>query len=173
MIGKTLIRLIRRRSSALMIWAMMPLAIINGQSVSGCMSPTGHFEPSCHCEAMQPAAQNASTTCPCHCPCCQGKNCCCCKGKDGCCKSLARNESRPNSDGIQSSGHCTPFSMYVTMTAVRPSAQSSDLLQAAAVLPVAWKIDLSPVPTVAAYVAELNTGPPPNNLVVTLHHWTI
>ena len=55
MAGKFLHRVTRHRFHAAAIWAMVPVAMSSGRTVSGCLSPTGNFEPGCDCQAMQAA----------------------------------------------------------------------------------------------------------------------
>jgi hypothetical protein len=174
MTGKHLIRAIRSRFQAAVIWAMAPVALINGRSVSGCMSPTGHFEPGCHCQAMQESsACGANTTCQCHCPCCQGGKCCCCKGKACCCNLAAKTASRTHGEGVQGGNSCRPYSIYVVTPAVSTSAQTGDVHQLTDMSMVSVDLPLFATPVTVAPIFELNTGPPPDNLVVALHRFLI
>jgi hypothetical protein len=121
---------------------------------------------------MQVEGSKTGSTCQCHCSCCHG-DCCCCKSKGGCCKSLSQNDVRPSGEGFQSTARCRSFAIYVTVPVVQSSAQASDIHQAVEFLPVASKVDISALPATISHVAELNTGPPPGNLVVALHRWII
>jgi hypothetical protein len=177
MTGKFLKRAARRRCQAMMIWAMAPVILINGHVVSGCLSPTGHFEPGCNCAAMHIGESGASqtagaTTCHCHCPCCQGKSCCCCCNGKSCCQAMASKTHQPKADGLQNPEHCRPYSTYAVTPVVKGSAHTSvDRVSMLAIIP------LSPLAAVvtktAVAPAELNTGPPPDNLVVALHRFLI
>jgi hypothetical protein len=175
--GRVLIRAIRRRFQAAVIWAMVPMALISGRSVSGCLSPTGHFEPGCHCQAMQAARvsgqEKANPTCQCHCPCCRGGACCCCQGKANCCNLAAKTTSRTHGEGVQDGNSCRPFSIYVVTPAVSTSAQTGDLHQLVQMSMVSVDLPLFATPSTVAHVFELNTGPPPYNLVVALHRFLI
>jgi hypothetical protein len=176
MTGKRLYRSLRRRCDVFIVWAMVPVALLSGRTVSGCMSPTGRFEPDCHCAAMQEADGSSSTTCeasPCHCACCHGKCCCCGKGNAGCCKTVANKSNQQNSDGLHDGGHCRPFSLFVGVTVTNANGQTSDFHQAAEMLPLAIAGSLPNPFVVSSKTVELDTGPPPNNLVVALHRWLI
>ncbi len=178
MTGKFINRVIRRRFQAALIWVMMPVALINGRMVSGCMSPTGHFEPGCHCQAMQESnacdQAKTNTTCQCHCACCHGGTCCCCcKAKTSCCKSVASNAVRVHGNGFQSGDHCRPFSTYAVTPVVKTAVQVADAHQLTDIAVVLFDLPLSVLPTTFTQVAELNTGPPPDNLVVALHRFLI
>src|SRR5262245_19802567 len=106
MTGKSLFRSLRRRCDTVIVWAMVPVALLSGQSVAGCVSPSGRFAPDCHCAAMQETEAGSCTTASAatgHGACCHG-NCCCCQGKSGCCQKAAKSESRPKGDGFQNGG---------------------------------------------------------------------
>src|SRR5215211_4290879 len=61
MAGIYLSQLTLARCRTLVVWALMPLSAVNGQTIIGC-GCTGHFEATCHCAscdssgaAVQPA----------------------------------------------------------------------------------------------------------------------
>ncbi len=175
MTGKFLLRSIRRRRDAAIVWAMMPVALLSGRSVSGCLSPTGRFEPDCHCAAMLETAVSTSPAheaSTCHRACCHGK-CCCCKGMAGCSEGVAAKESPSKHDGFQNGAHCRPVSLFVAVTVTNAGGQSWDLHQLATTLPVAQSDWLPTVQDASVGAFELDTGPPPENLVVDLHRWLI
>jgi hypothetical protein len=175
MTGIILSRTVRRRCQAAMIWAMMPVMLLNGKSLSGCLSPTGHFEAGCHCQAMQLAkvSTDPQATTTCRCPCCKGKTCCCAGGS--CCKAkshdtVASYALRPKGSAVQDGAHCRPYSIYVVASVVTNSAHlDHSVLQAI----VSINSPLSVVAAPVAHHFELNTGPPPDNLVVELHRFLI
>jgi hypothetical protein len=156
---------------------MVPMALINGRIVSGCMSPSGHFEAGCHCQDMQDAngsgQKKAISTSQCHCPCCQGSTCCCCKGKGNCCNSVAKTAGPTHGNGIQSGDHCRPFSMYTLTPAVNTSAPTGDVHQLAELSLVFVDLPFFATSATVAHGIELDTGPPPDNLVVALHRFLI
>jgi hypothetical protein len=73
---------------------------------------------------------------------------------------------------VQSGEHCRPFSIYAVTQVVNTSAQNADVHQLAAVSVVSlnW---LPAISATAPHPTELNTGPPPDNLVVSLHRFLI
>jgi hypothetical protein len=175
MTGKRLYRSLRRRCDELIVWAMIPVALLSGRSVSGCMSATGRFEPDCHCASMQQMDGSACSThqsseTKSHCSCCHGK--CCGKVHAGCCKTVAKTNSQPNGDGLNG-GHCRPFSLFVGVTVTSTSGHSLDFQQTAEMLPVALDGTFPNFFAVSTEAVELDTGPPPENLVVALHRWLI
>ena len=172
MAGKLFIRAIRSRFQAAVIWAMVPVAMISGRTISGCVSPSGHFELNCHCSASMGDSAAPSGPCHCHCPCCQGKDCCCCKSKSSCCCSMASNARRTNGNGFQSS-HCQQVSAFATTPVVNVSTQIQDLDQSADLTLISSDVPSALARTTLEQIAELNTGPPPNNLVVALHRFLI
>jgi hypothetical protein len=170
MAGKTLIRTIRSRFRAAVIFAMMPLAVLSGRVVSGCMSPTGHFELNCRCWAGAGGSAASATSCRCHCSCCAGgKTSCCCQSK-----SLAdRSRQTTTGGGIQGSGRCTPVAFYNVTPAVNVSNQTDDNHQSADFAAIVIDAPASLAQTTIEQLAELDTGPPPDNLVVALHRFLI
>src|SRR5204863_808423 len=93
----------------MVIWAMVPMAAISGRAVSGCVSPTGHFEPNCQC--WNNSSQSAAgTVCRCHCAKCGGAMCCCRN------KTLAGGD-RAKHGGVQD-GRCHAGGTYGLALAV-------------------------------------------------------
>jgi hypothetical protein len=169
MIGKLVTRAIRHRWKAAVIWAMVPLAILNAHSVAGCLSSTGHFEPGCRCWESSP---DALTGC-CHCPCCAGKTVCCCKLKPCGTHSLTGTSQRTPANGWQSEGHCTPMALYAVTPAIKSSIQVSDHSASIDLTVAIIDLPLSYAQTTVEHIAPLDSGPPPNNLVVELHRFLI
>jgi hypothetical protein len=161
-------RVIRSRLHTAVIWAMVPLAAVSGQSVLGCMAADGKFDPNCQCWAGP--ATNA-TSCPCHCACC-GTAKCCCKSKTHACNSLADQNRPTNNKGLRDSNHFRPVAMYLAVTAVHALQQlsvdcGSDSLPC--VIDACAVVNCSGMER----IAELATGPPPDNFVIALHRWVI
>src|SRR5262245_13752650 len=161
MARKSLFRQVRSRFSSTVIWAMVPLATISGRCVSGCLSPTGHFDPACQCST------GGSAVCHCRCSKCGDGVSCCCKSK-----SLAGQ--RASSSGVQNE-RCRTVGFYGLTLAVNASKVShlagDQQLADLGVLPTAEPCSIATPSN--RFVAELNTGPPPDNLIVQLHHWTV
>jgi hypothetical protein len=173
MASKPLNRLIRNRLHRAVIWAMVPLAAVGGRSLSGCMSPTGQVALNCRCSESMGSGKVAadSAACQCHCSCCQGKTCCCKQGAKSCCASATKdNPSRH--DGLQGEGHCRQVRVFAATSAVKAEFQKAST-QDVSLLPVV--VDAAAVESRANHlqVAQFDTGPPPDSLVVTLHRWLI
>src|SRR5262249_3392027 len=154
MSGKRLIRSIRSRLPAAVIWAMVPLAAFSGRSVSGCLSPSGHFDPSCRC------LTGGLAVCHCHCSKCGGGASCCCKSK-------ALAGQRASGSGVQNE-RCRTVGFYTVTTAInasKVSTSSADSHQSADLAVLATDQPCALANTSGQHVAELNTGPPPDNLV--------
>ena len=168
MARKSLFRPVRTRFSSAVIWTMVPLAAISGRSVSGCLSPTGHFDPNCECWTGSSSGQASATVCRCHCSKCGGASCCCKS------KAPAGGGDQAKGSGIQD-GRCHAVSLYGLISAVTASKtaqlSANPLSADLAVVPTA---QLCSITTISSQcVGDLNTGPPPDNLIVQLHHWII
>ena len=164
MIGKVLHRSIRQSFKSVVIWAMVPMAAISGRSVSGCLSSSGHFDPNCQCTAIDGSSASA---CHCHCSCSSSKTCCC-KAK-----ALATKDGTKGG-GLRDSSGCRAIGFYAVTTAVNASSSSiGEDHQSLQLATSAVDMPCSLAKTRGEYVAGLNTGPPPERLIVTLHHWVI
>jgi hypothetical protein len=86
---------------------------------------------------------------------------------------MAKNAHQSNGSGWQDGNHCRPFSTYVTTPVVKTSAHSGDFDRSSTLAVLALDTPTSSVTTAVAQPAELNTGPPPGNLVVALHRFLI
>ena len=172
MFTKTLKRIVRRRFQAAVIWAMVPLAAFSGQSVSGCLSAKGQFDPNCRCwaAAADSAASNASH--PCHCACC-GTSHCCCKNKSLACHKTAAHTQSSDNTGVNDSSRCRPVTAYFTTTAVNGLHRTVLVHPSVGCFDQTVGMPAIAVGTDVKYVSQLNTGPPPDNLTVALHRWVI
>ena len=90
------------------------------------------------------------------------------------CDSLAKHTKYPSGEGVQPSGGCRPFVVFVAATAVQVSHQVS-LDGGSLIAAVAAPMDVGVVLNCSSHrlTSELTTGPPPDNLVVDLHRWVI
>src|SRR4051794_217332 len=59
MIFNRLTRFLRKHRQAFLVWAMMPLAAMDAQTIMGC-GCTGHFEPFCQCNSCESSAGKAT-----------------------------------------------------------------------------------------------------------------
>ena len=170
MFAKRLIRSVHSRLNAAVIWAMVPVAALSGQSVSGCLSANGQFDPNCHCWAK---TSQAVGSCHCHCACC-GTAYCCCKNKSSACNAMAKHTSRPGGESVQSSGHCRPYAMFLAITAVHGSQHVAvERPTVNALAPLTTDVGICVSYSSGQPITEVATGLPPDNLVVELHRWVI
>ena len=58
-------RWIRRKSRAALVWAALPLALLNGRTIVGC-GCDGRFDAECHCTACASAKRNNHTQHSCY-----------------------------------------------------------------------------------------------------------
>ena len=172
MVGKLIHRAVTRHCRSAVIWAMLPLAVMNGRSIAGCISPTGEFSPGCHCWSTQnDSASGANNVCRCHCSCCQGKACCCKVGAS-CCSTAATNGRRSSGNGYRSGERCRPVTAYVVSQGVKASISFVDAHQAIDLTAALIDVPTS-APSPAHNLVGPNTGPPPDNLVIVLQRFLI
>ena len=179
MIGKLPFRSTRPSLRAAIFLGMVPLVILNGWPVAGCICADGHYEascPGCVGRARHAAAEQKPTTRS-----CCGRACCaragksesthsCCKGHKSCCKQAKGREV--NAPAIEGPC-CTPVAQTQVIPVVSVSPAVVDHHQAVAVFAA-----IPDLPSLAAAVhhgrcVEIDTGPPPNDLVVTLQRLII
>jgi hypothetical protein len=177
MVGRRIVRYLRRHGRSAAIWFAIPLAVLNSHATIGC-GCTGHFESVCHCECGVVAKQ-------------------CCKQHHGkkfssfrtardsnasgcpsCCRQATRGASAAQvahhneSEALQ--GHrCKSIVMQeVIPVTLAPSVDangvcSSMLVAADLILPT----DVGHSEVVGAI--DFDTGPPPKDWVVILHRLVI
>ncbi len=119
------IRRLSNRLKSVAVWAMIPLAVLNGRTVSGCICADGHYEATCNTSVCSGGTLNSVDTAEpasCGCSCCahradkQG-------GSDGCRKMscCSRTSHRPTQssggESFSDKGCCQP----VSQTHVTPS----------------------------------------------------
>ncbi len=86
---------------------------------------------------------------------------------------MVKSGRRTPSDGLHSGDRCRPFSMYAVTPVVNASAATQHAHQLAELSIVSSDLLWVATSTTIADVTELNTGPPPDNLVVALHRFLI
>src|SRR3954468_20559888 len=59
MVFNRTMRFLRQYRQALLVWTMMPLAIVDAQTLVGC-GCTGHFQSYCQCNSCESSAVNAT-----------------------------------------------------------------------------------------------------------------
>lgn len=169
---KTLKRIVRRRFQAAVIWAMVPLAAVSGQSVSGCMSAKGQFDPNCRCWAASSTSDSTAVH-QCHCKCC-GTDHCCCKNKTNACAAMAKHTTTHcQPAGVRTGARCRPVTAYFTVTAVNGAHQTTLDHTAVSVVVATFDVPTNYADMSTRFVVQLNTGPPADNLTVALHRWVI
>ena len=168
-----------RHYRAALIWAAIPLTLFNGRTLVGC-GCTGHFEAVCRCNCCIDLpeggdGQSGNAGCPCcaiphsslsKCPCCNHSK-------------LAHTRDKTDDDGCPVNGQglqkhrCRPMVLHqVTPGTVVSVLDASQLLIAITVLAdFSQSLPLSPL-HVERFV-DIDIGPPPNDLVVSLHRLVI
>jgi len=176
MTGKWLKRVFRSRSQAFVVWAMMPLALLNGRTVIGC-GCTGHFEAVCHCQcctAQDSSDQKSGTA---ECACCGGhsshsRSCCCQTKATNPCDSPDNNAPLNDREGLNAH-HCTAMVVHVVVPAVQTISFLGDDVDhsATALMPIELPFS-APLAKVDHHVA-FDTGPPPTDCVIVFRRLVI
>jgi hypothetical protein len=177
MFGIRLTRILRRRIRVAAVWAAVPLVVFNGRTINGC-GCSGHFEAVCHCACcsdVHDSSEQLAKTC---CSCCGShaagdSKCCCCRGKPTKhCDKAADTAGSANGRALERH-QCKRIALYnvLPVTAV-PSFDAGGLHSSLFVL-----ADVTvPVLRYGSHVGttvDFDTGPPPDDLVVTLHRLII
>ena len=164
--------LFNRRIQAAILWAMVPVAALGGQSVVGCISPDGHFDPTCQCWANQESSESdAQASADALCTCC-GTSHCCCKNKSSTNSNATQQARTTYGPGWHVSG-CRPLTAYFTVTAVNRSHRTVLVHSSIACIDQTFDVPAIALGIGAKYTSQLNTGPPVGNLTVALHRWVI
>jgi hypothetical protein len=178
MVGLSLCRSIRRRLRAVGVWVMVPLAFSSGVPVSGCICADGHYEPICRADLCQGGqtgeTQKPLTAACCGCSCCapgksEGSRHCCTDNNTACCRGSAnssRNDSSGN--GVQGKGCCTPFVQAQVIPPITASPSLPDDHHSTAIGATTLDLPRLVVTTNASRRVEMDIGPPPDDLVVSL-----
>lgn len=177
MTGVCLHKLALARVRTALVWAMMPLSIVNGQTIVGC-GCTGHFEAVCHCaacdlldSAVQPAKRQT-------CDSAQSRGMrsspCCCHGE------LTSSRPREHSSLCSSESsrgfrdhHCTKIVLESSESVISAVPHFGDQLDFAAVLPPALDLPFNYDIAAREHVFSFDSGPPPCDVVVTLRRLII
>lgn len=178
MVNIRLTRFVRRHCRVAVVWASIPLAVLNGRTVVGC-GCTGHFESACHCECcseMQDGCKQQHGKFAC--PCCSShssssSDCCCCNRSEATHHFITTSSDSQAATGqVRQSQRCTSMVLHeVIPVAVSPSVNAGEL-HAPNVVLADFSLPFSFGQSVAQAV-DFDTGPPPNDLVVTLHRLVI
>jgi hypothetical protein len=173
MIGKSLIRSIKRPFATGLVWAMIPLAAVSGMPVTRCdcevcrCGANCAFDSQCsgNCSAAaETTPKGACCSCCCgHCSCAPG-HCCCCSAKKAaeptkvCHNAAGEGFSGPSANGCRVSTTATPVVRTATVVV---SDQLSLAIDNLATTEPTHSLGLSEMRS------PLDTGPPPD-IVVTL-----
>lgn len=175
MFTTSLIRLARRWLRTTMFVGMVPLVILNGLPAGGCICADGHYEPFCHGCASR-AAHRVETNASAHRSCCQRA---CCAGrtainaKRSCCKSCCQRTSTrtPNVPSVNGPC-CTPVAQNPATPVVKVSPATVDH-QGLSLFVVATDLPSLAIAAHHGRPVEIDMGPPPDDLVVTLRRLII
>ena len=168
----SLFKQLRKSMWALTVCAMLPATVLSGLPAFGCICADGHYELFCqagHC-ASEAEQQGSGCTC-CASSAAQADGHKCCQRKTACCRGTrSQDKNRTHSSGSQvgDKGGCTPVireAAATTLMAIAPTADDHHL-------PADWIVSSVQVrvPLELNYAVhlQLDTGPPPDDLVVTL-----
>ena len=183
MIDAQLNRTIRRRSRAVVMWAMVPLALLSGRPVSGCICADGHYEPFCgggpRLASDAASQQTAGDATGRGCSCCDksradDRNRSCCNAKTDCCRRSSSAHRADSSDArVAGKSCCTPVLRTDLVTIAASSWQLSDEQQLSVLCTAALALPSTGIATGAGQPVGSDTGPPPDDLVVTLRRLLI
>jgi hypothetical protein len=142
-----------------MALAIMPLAILNGLPIAeGCICADGHYEPVCRGHLDQSHGDRS---------CCAKHSCC--AGMHTCHLATGKSNSQPTLGD-----HCCTPLVHQAVPVVSATPQFASASQTAD-----WNAIAIESPTFlslemhSSYCIEVDTTPPPNDLVVTLQRLII
>jgi hypothetical protein len=174
MIFNRLTRFLRKHRQAFLVCAMMPLAAMDAQTIMGC-GCTGHFESFCQCNSCESSAVSptaVSSAAAMADPHQSLLHACCSKALPN-----ARHVSRValsahGANGVRAH-QCKQLRMRIGDSVIAAAAQASHDNQIAAVtlLPTGLSIDDAAAAT--RHFFSFDSGPPPCDVVVTLHRLII
>lgn len=178
MFGRRQARHISRCFRAGLVWAAIPLVVFNGRTVVGC-GCTGHFESVCHCRCCSETEDGGKQHGQPACACCAGhgfarSSCpCCVPNKLAQRHNAAECDSRSTDGQALDAHHCKSIAVHeVIPVTVAPAVDASNLYETV-FAPAAFSLPLSSGPSHVGQLVDFDTGPPPNDLVVTLHRLVI
>lgn len=170
MTSSRLIRFGRNRCRTLIVWAMMPVALLNGRTVLGC-GCTGQFMAECPCSCCSHIGADIRRG-PSGCSCCSHNA----SGlSESCCKHIAQGSANSKSTietGLRSRP-CTTAALDMAEPATIPRLTGDDGIQSAALDLSAFEIAIVPHEATWGRTTQLKTAPPPDNLLITLHRLII
>ena len=170
MFGFSITRAARRRCHQAIVWAMVPLAVLNGRTLVAC-GCTGQFSSVCHCQAT---AKNESVGASEHalCPkCAKGKPANSTIASANCCSSHDR-ESQDDGNRTVRGHHCRSLAYFEVTPGTTASSIAADDLAATAVFADSLVLPLT-FDWQRHTLALRPEAHPPDDLVVVLHRLVI
>lgn len=163
----------RNRLRAVAVWAMLPLAMINGRLQAGCICPNGQFSSQCRaasCPGNGAASETSATGC-CGCSCCTQSD----NGSHECCQKQSHKSSHGNSvprEGRLSQRGCVPaFEVHTTPVVLTDSIQLDDV-EFVAFATISPAND-QPSNGLLNGRVHSDSDPPPGDIVIRLHRLVI
>lgn len=181
MVGMPLIRLVQSRFRTTVVWAMMPLAFLTGQPVSGCICADGHYEPLCRaelCPGKTGAERQTTADACCGCSCCAKhsgqRNSDCCKRATGCYgRSANPHQGGTEGMGVTDNSCCTPVVRAQAIPTIVNLTRVVDDHHVPALCSVTLELPCPIHGSSAARRLERDTGSPPSDLVIILRRLVI
>ncbi len=160
------------------VWVAVPLVVLNGRTVIGC-GCTGEFQPTCHCSCCSHLHGGRSQRTNDHRSCCAGQPkdhhaACCDQGRTAQQSGVDTTRSHTPAGQTLDSHRCETIVLHEAspVTLVHSDDAGGNIYTAIHAL-----ADVHPLISIAPFAVgravEVNTGPPPNDLVVTLHRLVI
>lgn len=160
----------RQRCHQAIVWAMVPLAVLNGRTLVAC-GCTGQFTSVCHCQATA-KDECAGTTKRALCPkCARGNSANSAVASANCCSSHDR-ESRDDGTRTVRGHHCRSLSFFEVTPGTTASSITVDDLSATAIFADSLMLPLT-FDWQRRALALRPDAHPPGDLVVALHRLVI
>ena len=159
---------LRRR---LISFAILPLVLFNGSTVIGC-GCSGQFEPACHCSSQLHSLDSESAAiAKGNSPAGASRRSCCQFQQRAVARSLTANKGKATHQDVDCR-HCISAARQEAMTA---SSSPSDVVDDCLAAPLACATYILAAHQLSARCPcfQLDTGHPPNDLVVSLHRLVI
>ena len=177
MTGACLSKLALARVRTVLVWAMVPLSIVNGQTIVGC-GCTGHFEAICHCAACDSLDSAVRPAKPQTCDSAQSRDI---RSRSCCCHGEPTTSQSSEHSSLSSSGsnrgfrdhHCTKIVLESGESVISVAPYFGDQLNFATVLPPSLDLPFNYDIAAREHVFSFDSGPPPCDVVVTLRRLII
>ena len=170
---RRILRVVRSRFPTLVVWAMMPLALLNCNYVVGC-GCTVNFEAVCQCQCCN-SRDLSKEACTCESSCSRSKHLAsfCCKTTETRSYYALGNSTHPGNQEDLDSHSCTNTIAAVMVPAISSDSQlEEEEIEAA----TAWLAFLTPssVPwKKTTHFADLDSGPQPVDCVIVFRRLVI